>query len=109
MIQRRLDIDADLTLTAPDGTARIHAQGRGVQVEASSLRVFQTLPGGRPSLANLRRLAEMLAQSDQALAVRAKGLPVIDLDPAISGRWFGRLVRVPGLRFHFFNWLRSRN
>lgn len=108
-MQGPLDIEADLTLKAPDGSVRIHAQGRGIQVEATSLRVFKHLPAHSGTLANLRQLAATLAMADQALALRAKGLAVIDLDPALSGRWLGRLLRVPGLRLHFFNWLRARN
>lgn len=104
-----LDIEADLRLQAPDGSVRIHAQGRGLQVEASSLRVFKQLPARSASLANLRRLAETLALADQSLALRAKGLAVIDLDPARPGRWLGRLLRVPGLRVYFLNWLRARS
>lgn len=103
-----LDIEADLTLTAPDGSIRIHSQGRGIRVDATTLRVFKSLPGGTASLANLRRLADALTMSDQALAVQARGLAVIDIDPALRGRWLGRILRVPGLRFHFFNWLRAR-
>ena len=104
-----LDIDADLTLNAPDGSIRIHSRGRGIRVDATTLRVFKNLPGGTASLANLRRVAAALHMADQALAVQAKGLAVVDLDPAHSRRWLGRLLRVPGLRFHFFNWLRARN
>lgn len=107
-MQRALDIDADLTLTAPDGTIRIHAQGRGVHLDATSLRVFKQLPGSHSTLDNLRRLSGLLSKSDQALALQARGLAVMDLDPARKGRWLGRLLRVPGLRVHFLNWLRAR-
>lgn len=103
-----LDIEADLTLTASSGSIRILSQGRGVKVDATSLRVFRDLPGTTASLRNLRQLANGLALSDQALVVNAKGRPVVDLDPALKRRWLGRVVRVPGLKFHFFNWLRGR-
>lgn len=104
-----LDIDADLTLTAPAGSIRILSRGRGVSIDATTLRVFKNLPGNSASLRNLRKVADGLVMSDQALIVKAKGRPVVDLDPALSQRWLGRLVRVPGLKFHFFNWLRGRN
>lgn len=107
-MQRPLDIDANLTLTAPDGSVRIHARGRGIEVDATSLRVLKQLPQAPASLSGLRRMAEILGLSDQALAVQAKGLSVIDLDPAQKNRWLGRLLRVPGLRLHVFNWLRAR-
>lgn len=103
-----LDIEADLTLTASIGSIRIHAQGRGVWVEATSLRVFRDLPGRSASLSQLRRLADALALCDQALVVQAAGRPVVEIDPALNRRWLGRLLRVPGLKFHFRNWLRAR-
>lgn len=103
-----LDIDADLTLNAPDGSMRIRSQGRGVKVDVTSLRVLKRLPGQTRTLASLRRLGRALALADQSVAVRARGLDVIELDPALRGRWLGRLLRVPGLRVRFFNWLRAR-
>lgn len=107
-MQGPVDIEADLTLTAPDGSIRIHSQGRGIQVDATSLRVFKSLPGGTASLRSLRRLSGLLTLADQALALQAKGFRVVEVDPARGGRWLGRLLGVPGLRFHFFNWLRAR-
>ncbi|MGY6555207.1 MAG: hypothetical protein ACXIUM_11880 [Wenzhouxiangella sp.] len=107
-MQRPLDIDADLTLTAPDGSIRIHARGRGIHVEATSLRVFQQFPQAPASLSGLRRMADLLDRADQSLALQAKGLPVLHLDPAQKNRWLGRLLRVPGLRLHLLNYWRAR-
>ena len=102
-----LDIEADLAVQAGSNSISVRAHGRGVQVDATSLVVFRQLPRSYRGLNNLRRLAEGLSQADQAVTVSSRGLPIIDIDPA-QRRWLGWLLRVPGLRFYFFNWLRHR-
>lgn len=103
-----LNIDADLAVQAGPHSISVRARGRGVQVEATSLAVFRRLPRSYQGLKNLRRLAEGLSLSDQAITVSSGGAPILEIDPARRRRWLGWLLRVPGFRFHIFNWLRHR-
>ncbi len=103
-----LDIDADLAIRAESASISVRANGRGVFVDTTSLSVFQQLPQTYRGLYSLRQLAAGLSLSDQAVVISSRGVPIIDLDPAQKGRWLGWLLRVPGLRLHFFNWLKHR-
>lgn len=103
-----LDIEADLAISAGPDRLHVSARGRGVVVDASSLSFVRRLPRRDGPLSQLRRLAGGLALSDQALLLRVADKPIIDLDPAQSGRWLGLLLRVRGLKLYFFNWLRAR-
>lgn len=75
---------------------------------ASSLAFLRDVPPNLGGLSGLRRLAAGLQMADQAILLTAGGAPVVDLDPAVRGRWLGWLVRVPGLKIHFLNWFRNR-
>lgn len=103
-----LDIDADLAVQAGSHSISVRASGRGVQVDTTSLAVFRQLPRSYRGLNDLRRLAEGLSLSDQAITVSTGGVPIIEIDPARRRRWLGSLLRVPGFRFYIFNWLRHR-
>jgi hypothetical protein len=103
-----LDIDADLAIRAGSASISVRANGRGLVLDTSSLSVFQQLPQTYRGLASLRRLAAGLALADQAMVISSRGVPIVDLDPARKGRWLGWLLRVPGFRLHFFNWLKHR-
>jgi len=103
-----LDIEADLAVQAGSDSISVRARGRGVRVDTTSLAVFRRLPRSYRGLNNLRRLAEGLSLADQAVTVSSRGLPIIDIDPARKRRWLGWLLRVPGFRVYFFNWLRRR-
>ncbi len=103
-----LDIEADLDIVAGSDSISVKSQGRGVVVAASSLAFLRQLPPRTASLKNVRQLAAGLQMADQALLLTARGAPILDLDPARRSRWLGRLVRVPGLKIHFINWLRNR-
>ncbi|MFP4208699.1 MAG: hypothetical protein ACLFSC_08560 [Wenzhouxiangella sp.] len=103
-----LDIEADLAIRAGSDSIRLRARGRGVQIDATSLAVFRQLPSDYRGLGSLRRLSSGLALADQSFHLSARGAPIMDVDPACGGRWLGWLLGVPGLRLHFFNWLRHR-
>jgi hypothetical protein len=103
-----LDIDADLAIRAGSASISVRANGRGVHVDTTSLSVFQQLPNAYRGLGSLRQLAAGLSLADQAMLISSRGVPIIDLDPAQKGRWLGWLLRVPGFRLHFFNWLKHR-
>lgn len=103
-----LDIDADVAVQAGSDSISVRARGRGVRVDTTSLAVFRQLPRSYRGLNNLRRLADGLALSHQAMTVSSRGVPIIDIDPARRRRWLGWLLRVPGFRLYFFNWLRHR-
>lgn len=103
-----LNIEADLDIRAGSDSISVKGRGRGIVVEVSSLAFLRQLPPQTRSLAGLRRLAVGLRMSDQAVLVTARGTPILDLDPARRERWLGRLLRVPGLKIHIFNWLRNR-
>lgn len=107
-MQGSLDIEADLAIRAGSDSITVRAKGRGVAVDTTSLSAFKQLPPGTAGLENLRNLSKGLALADQAMSVTSRGVPIIDLDPAEKNRWLGWLLRVPGFRFHFFNWLRHR-
>jgi hypothetical protein len=103
-----LDIEADLAIRAGSDSISVRARGRGVQVDTTSLAVFRQLPSDYRGLGNLRKVAAGLAMADQAMVLTSRGVPIVDLDPARRGRWLGWLLRVPGFRLYFFNWLRHR-
>ena len=103
-----LDIEADLAIRAGSDSIRVRARGRGVQVDTTSLAVFRQLPSDYRRLASLRQMAAGLSLADQAMTLTSRGVPIVDLDPARRHRWLGMLLRVPGFRLHFFNWLRHR-
>jgi hypothetical protein len=103
-----LDIDADLAIRAGEESISVFASGRGVTVDTTSLAVFRQLPSHYRGLGNLRKLGAGLARADQAVTVSRRGVPILELDPARRRRWLGWLLRVPGFRFHLFNWLRHR-
>lgn len=103
-----LDIDADLAIRAGSASISVRASGRGVHIDTTSLGVFQQLPHAYRGLGSLRKLATGLSLADQAMIISSRGVPIIDLDPARKGRWLGWLLRVPGFRLHFFNWLKHR-
>lgn len=104
-----LDIEADLDIRAGSDSIHVKSQGRGVQVAASSLAFLRELPPGLGGLSGLRQLSAGLQMADQSITLTARGAPIVDLDPARRSRWLGWLLRVPGLRVHFFNWLRNRS
>lgn len=103
-----LDIEADLAIRAGSDSISVRARGRGVRVDTTSLAVFRQLPSDYRGLHNLRKLAAGLALSDQSMVLMSRGVPIVDLDPAHRGRWLGWLLRIPGFRLYFFNWLRHR-
>ncbi|MEE4637613.1 MAG: hypothetical protein V2J42_02610 [Wenzhouxiangella sp.] len=103
-----LDIEADLAIRAGSDSISVRARGRGVQVDTTSLAVFRQLPSHYRGLGNLRKVAAGLALADQAMVLTSRGVPIVDLDPARRGRWLGWLLRIPGFRLYFFNWLRHR-
>lgn len=103
-----LDIEADLAIRAGSDSIKVRARGRGVQVDTSSLAVLGQLPADYRGLDHLRKIAAGLALSDQSMILTSRGVPIVDLDPTRRGRWLGWLLRVPGFRLHFFNWLRHR-
>lgn len=103
-----LDIEADLAITAGSDSLHVSARGRGLVVEASSLHFLRHLPRQTGTIRQLRRLAGGLGLADQSFVLRVADKPIVDLDPALSGRWLGVLLRVRGLKLHFFNWLRAR-
>lgn len=103
-----LDIDADLAVLTGSDSISVRARGRGVRVDTTSLAVFRELPRSYRGLNNLRRLADGLALTDQAMTVLSRGVPIIDIDSTRRRRWLGWLLRVPGFRLYFFNWLRHR-
>ena len=103
-----LDIEADLAVQAGSKSISVCARGRGVRVDTSSLAAFRELPRSYRGLNGLRRLAQGLAVADQAMTILSRGVPIIDIDSARPRRWLGRLLRVPGFRLYFFNWLRHR-
>ena len=103
-----LDIEVDLEIVAGSDLISVRGQGRGVVVDAPSLVFLKQLPSHTSRLGALRHLATGLKMADQAVVVRAAGRPVVDVDPARSSRWLGWLLRVPGLKVHWWNWLRSR-
>lgn len=101
-----LDIDVDLAVQAGSNSISVRARGRGIRVDTSSLVAFRQLPGSYRGLNGLRRLAQGLAVADQAMTILSRGVPIIDIDSARPRRWLGSLLRVPGFRIYFFNWLR---
>ncbi len=104
----RLDVEADLAIRAGSDSVSVVASGRGVTVNTTSLAVFRQLPAHYRGLGNLRKLGTGLAMADQSMTVSHRGVPILELDPAQRRRWLGWLLRIPGFRFHFLNWLRHR-
>jgi hypothetical protein len=104
-----LDIEADLAIHSGKDMISIQSRGRGILLDSTSLAVFRQLPRHNRSLKNLRQFARGLCLADQAVTIASHGKPILAIDPAQSGRWLGWLLRVPGLKFYFFNWLRHRD
>ena len=103
-----LDIEVDLEIRAGSDLISVRGQGRGVVINAPNLAFLKQLPSHTSRLGALRNLAAGLQLADQAVVLRAAGRPVVNVDPAHGGRWLGWLLRVPGLKIHWWNWLRSR-
>lgn len=86
------------TEESPPAQARVQAEGRVIRVDLGNADPAHLLPAHLRPLPLLRRTRAFLARSDLDLRIEAEGRPLLRLDPALSPGFWGRLLRLPGLR-----------
>ncbi|TVR60032.1 MAG: hypothetical protein EA422_14495 [Gemmatimonadales bacterium] len=100
-----LHVEADLLFQSEGGNARLTASGRTLRLDVTGTDPASLVPEGLRPLSFLRQVRSSLAHGGLELRVEAAGRPLLRLDPSLSPGFWGRLIRVPGIRVGFLGGL----